>query len=103
MEDDDQLTSLYRLPDGGRSTDIVVDIDDKISPSSGMRSKKVSKLLYPGVCSRHFYRFEGEDVTKARSLICNMMELAGLRSYNILNKTDVILTLSEAKEMEVAL
>ena len=37
-------------------------------PSSGMRSK-VSKLLtYPGVCNRRFYRFEGEELSKARSL-----------------------------------
>ena len=61
LEDNDQSASSYYLPVGGASGDILSDIDDCISsPSSGMLSKKVSKLLtYPGVHSRRFNRFEG--------------------------------------------
>ena len=83
LEDDDQSASSYRLPVGGASADILADIDDQISsPFSSMRLKKVLKLLpYPGVHSHHFYRFEGEEATKARSLNCHVMELAGLRFF----------------------
>ena len=61
LEDDNQPTSLYRLPVDGTLADILVDIDDRISsPSLGMHSKKASKLLqHPGVRSRCFYRFDG--------------------------------------------
>ena len=100
LEDDDQPTPLYQLSVGGMSTDI----DDRISSPSGMHPIKVSKLLlYPGVRSHHFYRFEGEEVTKVGSLNHHVTELAGLRSYNNLNKMDVIFSLSEAEEMEAAL
>ena len=103
LEDDDLLTSLYRLPVGGASADILADIDDRISSLSlGMHSK-VSKLLpYLGVCSCRFYRFEGEKVMKAQSLNHHVMELVGLRSYDNLNRTDVILSSSKA-EMEATL
>ena len=105
LEADDHATSFYRLPAGGVSADILEDIDDHISsPPSGMRSKKVSKLLqYVGVCSRRFYRFEGDEITKACSLNRHVMEVAGLHSYDNLNNTDVILSLSEAEDMEAAL
>ena len=61
LEDDDQPAFSYRLPVGGASGDILSDIDDHIlSPSLGMCSKKVLKLLpYTGICSRRFYRFKG--------------------------------------------
>ena len=98
LEDNDQPASSYCLPVGGASGDILADIDDCISsPSSGMRSKKVSKLLtYPGVRSHRFYRFKGEELAKVQSLNQHMMELAGLRSFENLSKT-------EAKDMETAM
>ena len=82
-----------------------MDIDDRISlPPSGMHSKKVSKLLpYPGLRSHHFYEFEGEETAKACSLNRHMMELAGLCSFDNLNRTDVILFSSEAEDMEAAM
>ena len=103
LEYDEQPASSYRLPIGGTPSDILADINDQISsPPSGMRSK-ISKLLqYPGVCSCCFYRFEGEEVTKVRSLNRHMTELAGLQSSDNLNRTDVILPLSEADDMEAA-
>ena len=54
--------SLYRLPMCDASSDILEDIDDCISsPSIGMQSKKVSKLLpYPGICSRQYHHVEGQ-------------------------------------------
>ena len=60
-ENDEQSASLYRLPVGGVSSDILEDIDDWFSfPSLGMRSKKVSKLLqFPGVLSHYFYMLRG--------------------------------------------
>ena len=68
-----------------------------------MCSKKVLKLLqYPGIRSRRFYHFEGDETTKTRSLNRHMMELAGLRLHDNLNKTDVILSSSEAEDMEPA-
>ena len=105
MEDDNQPTSLYRLPVGGASADILEDIDDRIlSPPSGMCSKKVSKLLqYLRVHNRRFYCFEGDETTKACSLNHHVTELVGLRSYDNLSKTDFILSSSEAEDMEVAL
>ena len=56
-----------------------------------------------GVSSRRFYHFEGDEMTEARSLNHHGMELAGLRSYDILNKTDAILSSSEAEDMVAAL
>ena len=65
---------------GGTSTDILADIDNRISSSTtGMRSKKVSKLLpYPGVHSRLFYRFGGEEGVIFCSLNRHVTELAGM-------------------------
>ena len=73
------------------------------SPSLGMCSKVLKLLPYPGVRSRRFYRFEGEELTKARFLNRHVMELAGMHSFDNLNKTDVILSSSEAKDMEAAM
>ena len=71
---------------------------------SGMRSWKVSKLLqFQGVRSRKFYCFEGEDITKAKALNRHVTEVAGLRSFDNLNKTDVIWFSTEAEEMEATL
>ena len=105
LEDDDQSASSYCLPVGGASGDILSDIDDHIVfPSSGMRFKKVLKLLfYPGVRSCRFYRFEGEESTKPCSLNRHVTELTGMRSFDNLNKTDVILSSSEAEDMEAAM
>ena len=71
LDTDEQPSSSYRLPVGDASADILADINDGISSSTivGMCSKKVSKLLpYPDVHSRRYYRFEGEEVVKVRSL-----------------------------------
>ena len=69
-----------------------------------MRSWKVSKLLqYSGVSSRKFYRFEGEELTKVKALNRHVTELAGLCSFDNLNKMDVIWSFTEAEDMEVAL
>ena len=53
-------------------------------------------LQYPGVRSRKFYRFEGENINKAKALNRHVMELVGLRSFENLNKTDVIWCSTEA-------
>ena len=55
LEDNDQPTSSYHLLVDGASTDILADIDDRVSSSSsGMHLKKVSKLLtYPCLLSHH--------------------------------------------------
>ena len=105
MKDDDQPASSYWLPVGGALVDILSDTDDRIlSPFPGMCSKKISKLLqYPGLCNWHFYRFEGEEVTEARALNRHVTELAGLCSWDNLNKTDVILSSSKSEDMEAAL
>ena len=103
LEDDDQRTSSYRLPFGWTSGDILANIDDFISsPFSGMRSV-LKFLTYLGVRSYRFYRFEGEELTKACCLSCHVTELAGMRSFDSLNKTDVIMSSSEAKDMEAAM
>ena len=104
-EDDDQPASSYRLSIGGASEDILTDIDDRVlSPPSGMRWRKVSKLLTsPGMCSLRFHWFEGGELVKARSLYCHITELAGMHSFENLNKTDVIFSLSEAEDMEAAI
>ena len=105
LEDDDQLASSCRLPVDRASADILVNIDDCVlSPSSGMHLKKVSKpLAYPDVHSRRIYWFEGEQWSKARSLNRHVMELAGMRSFENLRKTDVILSSLETKDMEATL
>ena len=83
LEDDDQPAASYKLPIGDASADI----DDKVlSMSSGVHSQKVSKLLqYLGVCSRKFYYFEGEDLTKAKALNRHVTELAALGSFDNLS------------------
>ena len=51
LEEDDQPASSYRLPVGGASADILVDIEDCIlSPSSGMNSNKVLNFSPILVC-----------------------------------------------------
>ena len=47
------------------------------------------QVPYPVVRSRRYYRFEGEDVVKSRSLPCHMTEVAGLCSYENLDKTNM--------------
>ena len=99
------VAASYKLPFGGASADILTDIDDRVSStSSGMYSCKVSKLLqFQDVCSCKFYRFQGEDITKAKALNRHVTELAGLCTFDNLNKTYVIWSSTEAKEMEAAL
>ena len=100
-----QLAASYKIPIGGASADILADIDTRVSSSSsGMRSRKVSKLLqYQGVRSRKFYRFEGENITKAKALNYHVTELAGLCTFDNLKKTDVTWSSTEAEDMEAAL
>ena len=105
VEDDDQPTSSYKMPIGGAFADILADIDERVSSTSlVIHYRKVSKLLqYPGACSRKFYRFEGEDITKAKALNLHVMELAGLLSFENLNKTDVIWSSNKTGDMESVL
>ena len=69
-----------------------------------MHLKKVSNLLpHLGVSSHCFYGFEGEEATKARSLNCHVTELAGMRSFDNCNRTDVFLSSSETEDVEAAM
>ena len=56
-------------------------------------------LLYQGVCSRKFYRFEDEEFTKAKALNRHFVELAGLRSFDTLNNTGVAWSSTETEDM----
>ena len=68
-----------------------------------MLSKKVLKLLaYSGVRSRHYYHFEGEEVISSHPLPRHVPELAIMRSYENVNKIDVVLSSSEAEDFEMA-
>ena len=54
--------SSFFLPISHAFADILSDIDDHISSSSVMRSKKISELRpYPGICSRHYHCFDGSS------------------------------------------
>ena len=57
---------------------------------------------YPGVRSYRFYYFEGEELVKVHSINRHVTELAGMLSLDNLNKTGVILSSSEAEDLEVA-
>ena len=105
LEDDHQPAASYKLPIGVASVDILADIDVRVSSTSpGMRSHEVSKLLqYQGVCSRKFYRFQGEEITKVKALNRHVTVLAGLRTFDNLNKTNVIWSSNEAEDLEAAL
>ena len=83
---------------------ILADLDDHISSTTtGMQSKKASKLLpYPGLRSCHFYWFEDEDVVRFCSLPRHGLGLAGMRFFENLDKTDVVLSSTEAEDLEVA-
>ena len=96
-----QPAASYKLTIGNVSADILTDIDDWVS---GMHSWKVSKLLqFQGVRSCKFYQFEGEDVTKVKALNRHVTELEELRTFDTLNKTDVIWSSMEAEETEATL
>ena len=86
------------------SSDILADIENCISsPSTGMGSKKVSKLLlYPWVRSRWFYCVKGEEVVQYRTLPQVIIKLGGMKSFENLNKTDMVFSSSEVKDMEIA-
>ena len=61
----------------------------------------IKKLLpYPSVHSRRYYHFEGHEFIQPHPR--HVTELAGMRSYENLDKTDVILSCSEAKDLEAA-
>ena len=103
LEDNDvHVTSLHKLPIGGASADILADFDSRVlSSSPGMPSRKSSKLLqYQSVRSRKFYRFQGEELTKAKALNRHIAELAGLRSFDSLNKSDIVWSSTEIEDME---
>ena len=102
VEDDNlPAASSNKVPISGAPADILANIDSSLSSwSSGMRSRKVSKLLlYRGDRSRKFYLFEGEELTKAKALNLHITGLAGLRSLDNLNKTDVIWSSTKAEDM----
>ena len=64
----------------------------------------MSKLLqFPGVCSHRFYMFDGEEATKAHSSNWHVTAIASLRSFDILNRTNVIWSSCEAEDMEAAM
>ena len=83
------FVKMSLIPIGDVSTDILVDLDDQIcSTTSGMHSKKVSKLLsYPGVHSRRYCRFEREEVVRSRSLPLPITELGSMHLCDNLNET----------------
>ena len=69
-----------------------------------MCSKQMSVLFqYPGVHSHHFYIFQGEEATKARSMTWCVTVLTDRWSLDVLNRTDVIWSSSEAEDMEAAM
>ena len=88
FEDDDQPASWWWF--GGHTLGHVFE--------EGVEASSVS-----GVRSHCFYRCEEEGVTQARSLNRHVTELARLRSFDNLNRTDVILSSSEAEDMEAAM
>ena len=69
-----------------------------------MYSKKgLNFLPYPSVHSHKFRWFKGEELVKVHSLNRHVTELAGMQSFEKFNKTDVILSSSEAEDMEAAI
>ena len=82
----------------GASADILTDIEDRVlSPSSGIRSKEVSKLLQPEVLP--FPRGGGDKSEGNKS---SSLWSGRLRSWDNLNKADVSWS-AEAEDMETAL
>ena len=77
LDADDQPSFSYWPLIGDSSSDILHDLDDRItSATSGMRSKKGFKLpLYLGVCSCKYYHFNGEEVSRSRALLQPITEL----------------------------
>ena len=105
LGDDEQLVSSYWLLIGDAPADIFADTDDYISSTTtGMHSKKVSKLLpYPIVCSWRFYWFEVEGVVMFWPLNHHVIELSGRRLFkNMVNK-DVVVLSSEVEDLETAI
>ena len=97
-------TTIYTLPLRIDCSFFFANINCRVSLLSyGMRSCKSSKLLqYQGVCSHKFYRFQGEELTKDKALNRHITELASLRSFDSLNKTDVIWSSTETEDMKAA-
>ena len=93
------------------SADIIADTNDHISSSSSSMQSKVSKFLcYPNsfanACcrlhSRHYYRFEGEEVVWSHTLPRAIMEISGMYSFDNLNRTYVVFSASRTKNLEAA-
>ena len=105
LDDDEQLVSSYWLLIGDAPADIFADIDDCISSTTtGMHSKKVSKLLpYPIVRSWCFYRFEVEEVVMFWPLHHHVTELSGRYFFKNLVNKDVVLLSSEAEDLVTAI
>ena len=95
----DQPSSFYQLLIGDSSPDILLDLNDRISSAtSRMRSKMMFKLLpYPGV-STASKRRKGQSC----ALLYPTTELGSMKSFKNLNNTDVVLSSTEAKDLEVA-
>ena len=77
---------------GRASADILADIDYHVSSPLGMHLKVAKLLTYRGMCNYRSYQSESEELTEA-----------GLRSFENLNKTDVILSSLEAENIEAAI
>ena len=63
LDAENHPSSSYRLPISDSSSDILLDLEDRIlSATSWMRPKRVSKLIpYPGMHSHKYYHFEGRS------------------------------------------
>ena len=79
-------------------------INDCISsPTTGTRSKKVLMLhLFPGVGSRWYHHIKGEEVTRHRILPWAITDLWGIKSFEDLNKTDMVFSSSKVEDLKAA-
>ena len=105
LEDDDlPAASSYKLPIGGASADILAGINSRVSSlASGTRSCKISKLLlYQGIRSHKFCRFEVGELPMAKALNHHVTELAGLRSFDSLNKASIVWSSTKMEDMKAA-
>ena len=59
--------------------------------------------LYPRFGGSQAFWFQREEVTKAKAHSHHIMELAGLRIWDNLNKMDIIWSSAKAKDVEAAL
>ena len=101
---DNQPSSSYCFLMGDIFSDILGNIDDHISsPSSGIRFKKVLSCFHIlGVRSRRYYSIEGKEVVCYRTLSRAISEHRAMKSFENLNKTDIVFFLSEVEDLEGA-